>query len=61
MDHKEQHHQQHQKEREREKHREAEREREVMREPRTIHPAWFVAVGVVLVVAAVLVWTFILS
>jgi hypothetical protein len=61
VDHKEQHHEHHRKEREREKQREAAHEREAMRQPGGIHPAWFVATGVVLVLLAVLVWTLWLS
>jgi type VI protein secretion system component VasF len=58
MDHHEQHHQHHQKEREKRIEHEKERERQQEKLPTQIHPAWFVAVGVVLIVAVVLVWTF---
>jgi hypothetical protein len=61
VDHKEQHHEHHRKERDREKKREAAHEREEMRKPGGVHPGWFVAAGVVLVLLAVLVWTVWLS
>ena len=61
MDHHEQHHQHHQKEREQEKKEKKAHghEQEVKGPP--IHPAWLFGIGLVLVVAAVLVWTFLLS
>lgn len=61
MDHHEQHHQHHQKERaEKKKHqKEYERQHEGDRAP--IHPAWIFGVGVVLALAAILVWTMFLS
>jgi hypothetical protein len=60
MDHKEQHHLHHQKEREREKkeHRAYERAQEKRFLP--FHPAWLVGLGTALVLAAILVWTFLL-
>jgi hypothetical protein len=58
MDHHEQHHEHHRKEREEEKKHRKEHERQEERQLRTIHPAWFVVAGVVLVVAVILVWTF---
>ena len=57
MDHREQRHQHHEKEREKRIEREKEFERKEERLPRRIHPAWFVAVGVVLIVLVVLTWT----
>jgi type VI protein secretion system component VasF len=57
MDHKELHHQHHQKEREHQKKLQAEHEREMERKQRVIHPVWFFAAGVVLVVVAILIWT----
>ena len=57
MDHQEQHHQHHRKEREREKKARAEHEREEERQPSGIHPAWFVAAGVVLIGLVIFVWT----
>ena len=56
MDHHEQHHQHHEKERQHEIARRKEQEREGMAGPRKIHPGWFVALGVVLTLLAVLVW-----
>ena len=58
MDHQEQHHQHHQKEREEKKKEEKAHEREQEKSSLPFHPAWLVGVGVVLVVIAVLVWTF---
>ena len=57
MDHKEKHHQEHEKERERRKKEQKEHERREERSPLPFHPAWLVAVGVGLVLVAVLVWT----
>jgi hypothetical protein len=60
MDHKEKHHQEHEKERERRKKGQKEHERREGQSPLPFHPAWLVAVGAGLVLAAVLVWTFLL-
>jgi type VI protein secretion system component VasF len=60
MDHHEQHHQKHEKEREQRKEHEKEWERREEKRPRQIHPLWFVAAGVVLVVLVVLIWTLVL-
>lgn len=57
MDHHEQHHQHHQKEREKHLEHEKELEREEEQQVRTIHPAWFVVLGVVLIGLIVLFWT----
>ncbi len=61
MDHKEQHHQKHVKERE-EKKKEAklhhEQHEKEAAESSGLHPAWFAAVGVLLMIAVILVWTF---
>jgi hypothetical protein len=59
MDHKQQHHEHHVKEREHEKRGWKERIRELSGKRHGIHPAWYVVVGVVVIGAAVLVWTFI--
>ena len=59
MDHKEQHHLHHLKEREEEKKKHKAHEREQEKKLLPIHPAWFVAVSVVLILAAVLIWTFV--
>jgi hypothetical protein len=56
MDHHEQHHQHHEKEREQRIKHEEERERRSEHLPRRIHPAWFVALGSVLVALVVLIW-----
>jgi hypothetical protein len=56
MDHHEQHHQHHQKEREERIKHEKESERRAEKSPPRIHPAWFLAVGAVLTLLAVLVW-----
>jgi hypothetical protein len=58
MDHHEQHHLHHQKEREHEKKERKEHEHEQEKKLRSIHPAWFVALGIVLILLVVLVWTF---
>ncbi len=60
MDHKQQHHEHHQKEREHEQREWKEHNREFSGKRHGIHPAWYVVVGVLLVGAAVLVWTFII-
>src|SRR5262249_49243247 len=57
MDHHEQPHQHHEKEREKRIAHEKERERREERLPSQIPPAWFVAVGVVLIGLVVLLWT----
>jgi ABC-type nickel/cobalt efflux system permease component RcnA len=57
MDHKEQHHQHHQKEREEHKRHAHQHEMEEMRQPRTIHPLWFLVLGIVLVAGAILAWS----
>jgi hypothetical protein len=58
MDHHEKHHEHHRKEREERIEHEKEREREQDKLPVQIHPAWFMALGVVLIVAVILLWTF---
>jgi len=57
MDHHEQHHEHHQKERERRIEHEKEVERREDKEPRRIHPAWFVGLGAVFIVIIILGWT----
>ncbi len=57
MDHQEQHHQHHRKEREHEKEERKEHERAEERQPRAIHPAWFVVLGVMFIGLVVFVWT----
>jgi hypothetical protein len=56
--HNEQKHQHHLKEREHEKKLEKQHEAEEMKRLRVIHPAWFVGLGVVLILGVVLVWFF---
>jgi len=60
MDHKEQHHLHHQKEREHEKELHKAHEHEQEKKLTPIHPAWFVATGIVLIGLVVLVWTLLL-
>jgi hypothetical protein len=60
MDHREQHHQHHEKERQERIRHEKERERREEKQPWKIHPAWFAAVGIALILVAVLIWTFLL-
>jgi hypothetical protein len=57
MDHKEQHHQKHQKEREHEKKEHKKHEQEQGSDFLPFHPAWLVAIGAVLVLATVLIWS----
>jgi hypothetical protein len=56
MDHHEQHHQHHEKEREERYRHEKEAERRAEKSPRSIHPAWFVAIGVALVLLVLALW-----
>jgi hypothetical protein len=60
MDHHEQHHQHHSKQREENKKEQKEHERQEAKSLLPFHPAWLFAVGAVLVLIAVLVWTFLL-
>jgi hypothetical protein len=57
MDHHEQHHQRHLKQREEHKKEERDHEHRVEQSGRLIHPAWFIAVGVVLLGLVIVVWT----
>jgi hypothetical protein len=57
MDHQEKHHEQHRKEREHEKHVRKEHEHQEERSTRSIHPAWFIAIGSILIIAIVVFWT----
>lgn len=59
MDQHEKHHQHHEKEREHEKQEKKRHEHEEEQKPRVIHPGWFLAVGIVLIILVVLVWTYI--
>lgn len=61
MDHKEQHHLHHQKEREEKKREEKEFERQQELKGWPIHPAWFVVLGIILTVLAIIVWTLFLQ
>jgi quinol-cytochrome oxidoreductase complex cytochrome b subunit len=61
MDHKEQHHQHHQHEREEKKKEQKEYEHAQEKNLLPFHPAWLFGVGVALVVAALLIWTFLLQ
>jgi hypothetical protein len=58
MDHKEQHHERHEKEREEHKKKQKQHEQEEAKSGLPFHPAWFVVLGVVMVLVAVLIWTF---
>ncbi len=57
MDHQEQHHQHHQKEREHKKHEQKLHEQAADRKQPFLHPLWFVAIGGIVILAAVLIWT----
>jgi hypothetical protein len=58
MDHHEQHHQHHQHERELKKKEDREFERQQEKNGPPIHPVWLWGGGALLVLAAVLIWTF---
>ena len=57
MDHQHEHQQHQQKEREHQKDESKQHKHAQERQIRTIHPAWFVTLGVVLVVSAMMLWT----
>jgi hypothetical protein len=61
MDRKEQHHLKHVKEREHEKKEHHKHEREAEKTWLPFHPAWLCVLGAVLVLAAMLIWTFFLA
>jgi hypothetical protein len=56
MDHHEQHHQHHRKEREEKKRHEHEHEVREEKQGRAIHPLWFLVLGIVATLGAVLTW-----
>ena len=56
MDHHQQHHEHHRKEREEKKKHEHEHEARAEKVSSGIHPAWFLALGVVLTLAVVILW-----
>jgi hypothetical protein len=56
MDHHEQHHLHHQKEREHEKKEHKAHEHEQEKKLRSIHPAWFLVIGVGLMALVIAVW-----
>jgi hypothetical protein len=58
MDHHDQNHKHHQKERDQEKKDQKTREEEGERSALPFHPAWFVVIGIVLIVLVVCVWIF---
>jgi hypothetical protein len=60
MDHIQQHHEHHQKEREHEQKKWKEQKSELSGKKHGLHPAWYIAVGAVLIGAAVFVWTFLI-
>lgn len=57
MDHHEQHHQRHEKEREEHKKHQREHEDRTERTGGSMHPAWFIAIGAVLIGLVILVWS----
>jgi cytoskeletal protein RodZ len=59
MDHKEQHHQHHEKEREEHKREERDFEKRELAGPWPFRPHWLVVVGIIVILAAVVIWTFI--
>jgi quinol-cytochrome oxidoreductase complex cytochrome b subunit len=58
VDHHERHHEHHQKEREHEK--KEHKAHEAGGKTRPFHPAWYIVVGVVLCLVALLVWMFVI-
>jgi len=58
MNHKEERHQHHRKEREEKKEARKEREHQVERKLGSIHPGWYLALGIGLTFVATLIWTF---
>jgi hypothetical protein len=58
MDRHEEHHQQHQIEREHKKDERKQHEHAQEIRVRTIHPAWFLMLGLALVISALMLWTF---
>lgn len=60
MDHKEQHHQRHEKEREEHKKEQREYEERQAQNWLPFHPAWLALAGLVLTLAALAVWTFLI-
>ena len=57
MDHKDKHHQHHEHNREEKKEEQKKYEAEQEKRVRTIHPAFFVMIGVVLIALIVVIWT----
>jgi hypothetical protein len=51
------HHEHHRQEREHKKEERKEHEHEQEKQVRTIHPTWFVVIGIILIAGVVLVWT----
>jgi len=58
LDHQERHHEKHKHEREEEKKQEKAEENKLSKTAWPIHPKWFVALGIVAVMLAMLIWTF---
>jgi hypothetical protein len=56
MDHKEQHHQHHEHERHEKKEEHKRHEHAMEQQPRTIHPIWFVVIGLILMAGVLAVW-----
>jgi Ca2+/H+ antiporter len=56
MDHQEQHHQHHQHERHEKKEEQKHHEHAAEKQPRAIHPIWFVVVGLILMAGVLAVW-----
>ena len=59
MDHHEQHHEKHEKEREEKKKEQKSHEHQQEKSALPFHPAWLVFFGLLLIVLALLVWTFV--
>lgn len=56
MSHQQKHDERHEKHRHEKQEREKRREEEWEKQPRQIHPGWFVSIGVVLIFVIVLTW-----
>lgn len=60
MNHKDQHHEHHRKERDHEKKKKKEHEHQQEKNALPIHPKWLLVIAVVMIIAAVLIWTFLI-
>ena len=61
MNHQQQHEERNKKHRQEKIEEQKRREEEWEKQPRRIHPGWFVALGIALIIMVVLTWTLVLS